>query len=267
MQEKILIKGAGEMASAVAHRLFKCGFPVVMTDIDKPTAVRRRVSFCSAIYQNEVTVEGVRGLYHAIDEWTLLNDCDWSHIPVFADPEARLVSLLHPEIIIDGRMLKKNLGNSLSDARLVIGLGPELEAGRDVHYVIETNRGHCLGRIIREGKADSNTGRPGNIAGYTYERVLKAPADGMFESAVEIGNRVAAGDVIGYLAGATIKAEIAGVIRGIIMSGIHVPKGQKLADIDPRAQESFCALISDKARTISGSVLELVVAYACKQNY
>lgn len=267
MREKILIKGAGEMASAVAHRLFRCGFHVVMTDIEEPTAVRRRVSFCSAIYEHEITIEGVRGACYASNDFSLLEDFDWGHIPVFVDPECLLMRIWNPEIIIDARMLKKNLDNRVSDAELVIGLGPEIEAGKDVHYVVETNRGHCLGRIIDQGKADDDTGEPGSNAGYTYERVVRAPADGIFESSLKIGNSVKAADVIGCVAGREVKARVPGVIRGIIMSGIFVSTGQKLGDIDPREEESFCDLISDKARTISGSVLEIVVSHVNKQHY
>jgi xanthine dehydrogenase accessory factor len=266
VREKVLIKGAGEMASATGHRLFNCGFQVVMTDIEEPTAVRRTVSFCSAIYQDEITIEGVRCKRHAPDKLAFLDSFDWSHIPVIADPEGLLLKKWHPEIVVDGRMLKKNLDNRLNDADLVIGLGPGIEAGKDVHYVVETNRGHRLGRIINQGEADPNTGKPGSINGYTYERVLKAPSAGVFESNQKIGNTVQADDLIGSVAGSELRAKLKGVIRGMIMPGIHVNTGQKLADIDPRGDASFCDLISDKARTISGSVLEIVITHVNKKN-
>ncbi len=304
MHDKILIKGAGEMASAVAHRLFRCGFRVVMTDIEQPTAVRRTVSFCSAIFENEITIEGVRGVCYVLNDsgaahvaqrslpgsasviasprarfqniaerephpgdFKFFGNFDWSHIPVFVDPECLLAKIWNPQIIIDARMRKRNIDNRLTNAELVIGLGPELEAGVDVHYVVETNRGHCLGRIINQGKADHNTGVPGDINGYSYERVFRTPADGIFESSQTIGNRVKADEVLGCVAGSEITSKIPGVIRGIIMSGIHVHAGQKLGDIDPRGDESFCYLISDKARTISGSVLEIVVSHVNRQNH
>lgn len=266
MREKILIKGAGEMASAAAHRLFKCGFPVVMTDIAQPTAVRRNVCFCDSIYNSAVTVEGVTAVSYSLDRHEFLSDFDFSHIPVFVDADCSLSKLWQPEIIVDGRMLKKNLGNCISDARLVIGLGPGLEAGKDVHFVVETNRGHRLGRIIDTGKAEGNTGVPGNIGGYTHERVLKSPAGGQFCSDQEIGNHVRSGDLIGVIGSIELRAKIAGVIRGLIKPGIQVLSGEKIADIDPRADANFCNLISDKARNISGSVLELVVAYVNRKN-
>lgn len=265
--QRILIKGAGEMASAIAHRLFRCGFHVVMTDLAAPTAVRRRVSFCSAIYDHEVTIEGVRGASYAVADCDFLSRFGWDHVPVFVDPDCSLRAIWKPDVVIDARMLKKNLDNHVNDAQLVIGLGPDLEAGKDAHYVVETNRGHCLGRIIDRGKADENTGVPGDVGGYTHERVLRAPSDGVFESDQEIGNVVKSGDVMGRVNGSDVNAKIDGVIRGIIMPGIRVCAGQKLADIDPRGNPEFCDLISDKARTISGSVLEIVVSHAVKQDY
>jgi xanthine dehydrogenase accessory factor len=255
------------MASAVAHRLFKCGFRVLMTEMGRPTAVRRRVSFCSSIYEGEIIVEGVRGVSHSLSDLAFLQDFDWSHIPVFVDPDCSLAKIWGPEVIVDARMKKKKTDTHKGDAELVIGLGPELEAGSDVHLVVETNRGHRLGRIIDRGKADHYTGEPGKIGGYTYERVLRAPADGIFESNLKIGNKVKADDLIGFVSGSEVRAKIPGVIRGIIMSGISVSAGQKLGDIDPRSDESFCSLISDKARTISGSVLEIVVSHVYKKNY
>ena len=272
MPLKILIKGAGEMASAVAHRLFKCGFPVVMTDIEQPTAIRRKVSFCAAVYQGEITIEGVRGVSYTLADLdsnanAFFERVNWNHIPVFVDPKCQLLKIWQPDILIDARMLKNNLDNQLTDAKLVIGLGPGLEAGKDVHCVVETTRGHHLGRIITQGHAAGNTSVPGNIAGYTHERLLRAPADGIFTSRRQIDDMVAAGEVIGSVSGQDIKAQIPGIIRGIIVSGIQVRQGQKLGDVDPRADVSFCDSISDKARTISGSVLELVVSYVNKQNY
>ncbi|HVP39437.1 MAG TPA: selenium-dependent molybdenum cofactor biosynthesis protein YqeB [Candidatus Saccharimonadales bacterium] len=265
MELKVLVKGAGELASATAHRLFRCGFRVAMTDLERPTAVRRTVAFCTAIYEGQIEVEGVRGVRHALDEAGLLERFDWAHIPVFADPESRLRELWRPEVVVDGRLLKRNLDNRLSDAALVIGLGPGLEAGRDVHLVVETNRGHHLGRIIERGRAASDTGEPGNIAGYTYERLLVAPTAGIFESPRRIGELVEAGEAVGRVAGREISARISGVLRGLLAPGLEVVPGQKLGDIDPRGDPAYCRSLSDKARTISGSVLEIVVRHARQQ--
>jgi xanthine dehydrogenase accessory factor len=278
---KVLIKGAGEQASATAHRLFQCGFRVVMTDLARPTCVRRSVSFCSALRDREIEIEGVRGVRCRLAQAEILEEFDWSHIPVFVDPACRLRGTWKPEVIIDARLLKLNLDNTCGDADLVIGLGPGLDAGRDVHYVVETHRGHDLGRIIASGTAAGNTGRPGEIGGYTHERVLTAPRAGVFESEQAIGRPVRAGDIIGEVAGESlsagtsaatsggivsvnsgvITAGISGVIRGLLASGSDVVARQKLGDIDPRGDPTFCHTLSDKGRTISGSVLEIVVRH------
>jgi xanthine dehydrogenase accessory factor len=261
LSDQVLIKGAGEQASATAHRLFRCGFRVVLTDLERPTAVRRTVSFCSAIRDQEIEIEGVRGVLHDLEQAEALREFDWTHIPVFVDPTCRLRAIWKPDVIIDARIAKSNLDNRCDDADLVIGLGPGLEAGRDVHYVVETHRGHDLGRIIVRGTAASNTGQPGDIGGYTHERVLAAPRAGVFESQQTIGTLVQAGDVVGEIAGEIVPAGISGVIRGLLPSGSEVAAGQKLGDIDPRGNPAFCSTLSDKGRTISGSVLEIVVRH------
>jgi xanthine dehydrogenase accessory factor len=264
-REKVLIKGAGEQASATAHRLFRCGYRVAMTDLERPTAIRRTVAFCSAIYEGEIEIEGVRGVRSKVEAVAALPQGEWPYIPVCVDPEARLVALWSPEVIVDARILKTNLDNRCGDAPLVIGLGPGLEAGRDVHYVVETMRGHDLGRIIASGPSSSDTGEPGEIGGYTHERVVRAPASGVFTSPRRIGERVEAGDVIGSVAGVEVKAQIAGVLRGLLWPGLRVADGFKVADVDPRGEVSMCTTLSDKARIISGSVLEIVVAHACRR--
>ena len=285
-RERVLIKGAGEQASATAHRLFRCGFRVVMTELERPMAVRRTVSFCSAVRDHEIEIEDVRGVLHHLEQDGALEEFDWSHIPVFVDPMCRLRAIWKPDVIIDARILKLNLDNNCGDADLVIGLGPGLEAGRDVHYVVETHRGHHLGRIIARGSAASNTGQPGDIGGYTHERVLIAPVGGVFDSQQTIGSVVQAGDVMGKVAGERVptgmaaglsgeisgglstgmsigvSAGISGVVRGLLASGSEVAAGQKLGDIDPRGDPTFCYTLSDKGRTISGSVLEILVRHA-----
>jgi xanthine dehydrogenase accessory factor len=261
-RERVLIKGAGEQASATAHRLFRCGYRVAMTDLERPTAIRRTVAFCSAIYEGEIEVEGVRGVCSTIEAVVAIPPGEWTHIPVCVDPAARLVALWRPDVIVDARILKTNLDNHCDDAPLVIGLGPGLEAGRDVHYVVETMRGHDLGRIIATGFSSSDTGEPGEIGGYTHERVVRAPVAGVFTSRRRIGERVEAGDLLGSVAGAELRARIAGVLRGLLWSGLSVAEGLKVADVDPRGEVSMCTTLSDKARIISGSVLEIVVAHA-----
>ncbi len=273
MNERILIKGAGDHASAVAHRLFRSGFRVVMTELGQPLAVRRTVSFCSAVYESEITVEGVRAVGWSLGDVGGLARFHWSHIPVFVDPGGRMVGLWEPQVIVDGRVAKRNLDNSVDDAPLVIGLGPGLEAGRDVHYAIETHRGHDLGRIVSSGFTSANTGIPGNIGGYTVERVLRSPSLGIFGSGRQIGDFVEKGELVGRIqlsregAGVRtprdpeVRVAVAGILRGLLFPGVPVVKGQKLGDIDPRGAREYCFTMSDKVRAISGSVLELVARH------
>jgi xanthine dehydrogenase accessory factor len=262
MGVSVLVKGAGEQASATAHRLFRCGYRVLMTELARPTAVRRTVSFCSAIYEGEIEVEGVRGVSCTVDQVEALPAGAWGHVPVCVDPESRLVGLWRPDVIVDARILKANLDNRREDAALVIGLGPGLQAGRDAHYVVETARGHDLGRIVTSGSSSGDSGQPGEIGGYTVERVVRAPVRGVFESRRTIGERLSAGEGIGRVGEVELVAEIPGVLRGLLWPGLEVAAGQKIADVDPRNDPSLCHTLSDKARTISGSVLEIVVAHA-----
>ncbi len=253
--KKVLIKGAGEHSSGTAHRLFRCGFDVVMTEIAQPTAVRRAVSFCTAAIDGECVVEGVRGVRcETLGEHA-------GFIPVLIDPDCRVRESWRPDIVIDGRILKRNLDNSMDDAPLVIGFGPGLVAGRDVHVVVETMRGHNLGRIITDGPAMANTGIPGASKGFTYQRVLRAPADGAFETRFDIGDMVEAGQVLGTVAGREVVAAIAGVIRGLIYPGTVVWEGLKIGDIDPRGDVGYCTALSDKTRTLSGAVVEIILSW------
>jgi xanthine dehydrogenase accessory factor len=256
---KVLIRGAGEHASATAHRLFRCGMRVAMTEVERPTAVRRTVSFCTAVFDGACAVEGVPGRLWSLGDWEELEQRDLDHVPVFVDSEGVLVGRFRPHAIVDARILKRNEGNSLEQAPLVIGLGPGLLAGRDVHVVIETRRGHDLGRIIREGSSAPDTGIPGPIAGYTTERVLRAPCAGVLETLMAIGHPVNAGDVVCTVGGQPVEAAISGVLRGLVHAGVEVPAKLKVGDVDPRGDPAFCFSISDKARTISGSVLEAIL--------
>ena len=256
----VLVRGAGEHASATAHRLFRCGLRVAMTEVPHPTAVRRSVSFCAAVFDRTCAVEGVSGRLWSLGEWEELERGDLDHVPVFVDPEGLLVERWKPHVVVDARVLKRNGGNSLGQAPLVIGLGPGLLAGRDVHLVIETLRGHDLGRIIRAGFSAPDTGIPGPIAGHTAERVLRAPCAGILETRLDIGQAVNVGDVVCTVGRQPVKAKLSGVLRGVVHGGIEVPANLKVGDVDPRADPAFCFTISDKARTISGSVLEAILS-------
>ncbi|MBI4864659.1 MAG: EF2563 family selenium-dependent molybdenum hydroxylase system protein [Candidatus Riflebacteria bacterium] len=253
----VLIRGAGDLASGTAHRLFRCGFRVVMTEVAEPLAVRRSVAFATAVYEGTATVCGVTA--RVAESVPATFDGGW--IPVLVDPEASCRRTLSPPVLVDARLLKKGIETRLADAPLVIGLGPGFTAGVHAHAVIETNRGHDLGRIVTEGEAEPDTGIPGDIDGVTWQRFLRAPTDGVFESDRRIGDAVAAGDRVGSVQGAPVVAAVSGILRGLLRPGLRVPAGMKLGDVDPRARREHCFTLSDKARTVSGAVLEAILAW------
>lgn len=253
------IKGAGEMATGVAWRLFLSNIrKIFLLEIPFPLAVRRNVSFCEAIHERTKTVEGVEAI-KAIGMKEIHHAWDLGKIPVIVDPHGSIIGDIRPDVLVDATLAKRNLGTSRHDAPHVIALGPGFEAGNDVHMVVETNRGHNLGKVITAGRAELNTGIPGNMGGYTRERVLRAPVAGVFTAHRNIGERVSRGKIVGAIDEFDIKAEIDGIIRGLIRSGTQVTKGLKLGDIDPRAVSSNCYTISDKARAIGGAVLEAIL--------
>jgi len=229
-----------------------------MTEIDCPLAVRRLVSFCEAVHQGCWTVEGVSALrVSSLDELQRV----WEHrsVGIIVDPNNVSRSALKPDAEVDAILAKKSTGTARDDASLVIGLGPGFYAGRDVHYVVETNRGHDLGRLISNGETSPDTGIPGDIAGKSAERVLRAPADGIFASDCEIGTMVRVGDSVGEVAGSSVKVGLEGVLRGLIRPGTAVTRGLKIGDVDPRGIPTYCSTISDKARAIAGTVLEALL--------
>lgn len=251
----VLIKGAGDLATGAAVRLHRAGLKVVMTEIARPTAVRRTVSFCQCVYDGSTQVEGVTArLVGTVPEiWAALKR---GEIPVLVDPEAAIRTRLPFDAVVDAILAKRNTGTSLTDAPVVLALGPGFTTGVDCHGVVETKRGHDLGRLITEGSAIPNTGVPGDVGGYTVERLIRAPADGVFEPAVQIGQQVAKGDVVARVNGVPACAQITGVVRGMLQAGLTVPKGMKAGDIDPRCAVQNCFTVSDKARAIGGGVLE-----------
>jgi len=262
---KVLVKGAGEMASGVAWRLFHSGFKrICMTEVSQPQAVRREVSFCEAIHDGHKTVQGVAAKLIANFE-EIDGAWDLGQIPVIVDPEAKVIDFLRPDVVIDAILAKKNLGTKITDAPLVIGLGPGFYAGRDAHLVVETNRGHNLGRVIHEGEAEENTGVPGVIAGYGAERVFRAPKDGRLTVLKEIGDSIKEGEWVAEVDGSPVKAQIKGVIRGILRDGTGVWKGMKVGDIDPRGKKEFCYSVSEKSLAIAGGVLEGILYYYNKR--
>lgn len=259
MSPFILIRGAGEMASAVAWRLHAANMArLCMLDLDEPLCVRRSVSFCTALETGRAVVEGVEAV--AARNWTDAETA-WAarRIAVFRTGDWERVRAPAPEVLIDAILAKRNIGTRIDAAPLVIALGPGFEAGRDCHMVIETNRGHNLGRVIVSGSAEPNTGLPGAIAGYAAERVLRAPACGRFEANRGIGDRVRAGEQVGTVAGQPVVSPLDGMLRGLIRTGTEVTAGLKIGDVDPRGQRQYCDTISDKARAIAGGVLEAVL--------
>ena len=255
----VLIKGAGDLATGVAARLYRCGFPVVMTELPRPLMVRRTVSFGEAVYETEVVVEGIQAR-RVDDVATARSAIAHGEVPVLVDPETRCLADLAPAVLVDAVMAKTNTGTRLADAPLVITLGPGFAAGVDCHAVVETNRGHRLGRAIYAGSAEPDTGEPGLVGGMTHQRILRAPVAGVVASYATIGDRVEKGQIVASVADAPVVARTGGVLRGLLRSGAVVPAGLKIGDVDPRAEPSHCFLISDKALAIAGGVLEAILA-------
>ena len=297
----IICRGAGDLATGIIHRLHRAGHRVIALETDYPAAVRRQVSFCEAVYDGSAAVEGVTArLVPALadaetdtETYSGENDTPAAHfvsekwdssaieavleageVPLLIDPKGESIALLKPDVVVDAIIAKKNLGTTIDMAPLVIGVGPGFTAGQDVHLVIESMRGHNLARIITDGMAQPNTGVPGNIAGFTSERVIHAPAAGYIHDVRKIGDIVQKGDEIARIYPdkesydnalseyVPVNATITGIIRGLIREGYYFRKGFKIADIDPRESEiTNCFTISDKARSIAGSVLEAVSAF------
>ena len=253
----IIVRGAGDLATAVIIRLRNAGYNVLALEVEKPSVIRRTVSFAEAVYEWIAEVEGVRA--RKVDSVSeVFSSFDEGFVPVLVDADAKAVEALRPEVVIDAIIAKRNLGTRIDDAPLTVALGPGFEAGSDVDYVVETKRGHNLARIIRRGKAEENTGIPGVIEGYGKERVIHSPADGKIRNARQIGDIVRKGDVIAYVSDVPVMASIDGMVRGLIHDGYDCCKGLKIADIDPRGDKAEYMSISDKARAVSGSVLEIV---------
>lgn len=255
----ILIKGAGDLATGIAHRLKVCGFDVVMTEISMPTTVRRTVAFSQAVFDGTTEVEGIKGvLAKDIDEVNkIIED---GHIPVIIDDKAEIIKELKPKILVDSIISKINSGSTtINDADIVIAVGPGFEAGVDCHCVIESQRGHYLGRTIYNGGAIPNTGVPGNIGGYTVERIIRATDDGEIKPMVNIGDYVEKDQIVAMVNDEPVYASIAGIVRGMLQEGVKVHKGMKSGDIDPRCKREHCFTISDKARSIAGGVLEAIL--------
>lgn len=265
----IVVRGGGDLATGTIHRLWSAGLRVLVLEAEHPAAIRRQVSLCEAVYEGETTVEGLRAVRVESLEAA---EAVWAEnaVPVLVDPKGSCLEQARPAVLIDAIIAKKNLGTTREMAPLTIALGPGFVAGRDVDVVVETKRGHKLGRIIREGAAAPNSGVPGIIGGYGAERVIHAPEAGIFRNRHVIADLVTAGETIAVIEtpdGNTVPVttQIDGILRGLLRDGYPVTRGFKVADVDPRRSElENCFLISDKARCIAGSVLELVCAQLWK---
>ena len=254
----VLIRGGGEVASGVAHRLARAHFKVCLTEIAQPLAVSRGVAFCEAIYDGKKEIEGVvaRRITSANEIPKVWQE---NEIPIIVDPEARVKKTVNPDVLVDAIIAKRNLGTKITDAPLVIGLGPGFTAGKDVHMVVETNDGENLGKVILNGEAEKDTGIPVAIGGLTFERVLHSPKDGLFLTNKELGDFVAAGEVVASVASHQIKAEIGGIVRALMRSGTKVAKRTKLGEIDPTGSKKACFTIRPKMSKIADGVLEAIL--------
>ncbi len=256
----VVVRGAGDLATGVILRLKRAGFSVVALETARPTVIRRTVSFAEAVYEGSCIVEDTEARLASGKEEALSLPEDI--VPVLIDPEC--LSGFSPIALVDAIIAKRNTGTGLGMAPFVVALGPGFRAGIDAHCVIETKRGHTLGRVIWEGEAIPNTGIPGNIGGYAAERVIHSPSAGIFHGVRSIGDIVSKGDTIAYAGDTEIKASISGMLRGILHDGLSVPEGFKVADIDPR-ENADCHTVSDKALAIGGGVLEAIDGFVRKR--
>lgn len=251
----VIVRGAGDLATGIIVKLAHSGFRVIALEVDQPTAIRRKVSLSEAVYDGVAYVEDVRGLLVSKE-----NAGKTGGVSIVVDPECAILELIRPFALVDSIIAKKNLGTHLGMADVVIGVGPGFEAGVDCHAVVETKRGHQLGRIYYKGSAIPNTGVPGVVGGETSKRVIHSPEEGYIKNNVSIGDIINEGETLFTVNESRVPSLLTGVVRGIIRDGFYVKKGMKVADVDPRLdQVENCTTISDKARTIAGGVLEAIL--------
>ncbi|PKO07575.1 MAG: molybdenum hydroxylase [Chloroflexi bacterium HGW-Chloroflexi-3] len=256
----ILIRGGGDLGSGVAFRLHRAGWNVVITEIEKPLVLRRTVSYANAIYENEVYVEGITGRF-VKDSQDISELINRREIPVLISPERYSFPEYIPDVIVDARLLKRFVEYHLDSKPMIIGLGPGFKVGSNCHVVIESNRGHYLGRALWEGEAMSDTGIPGTVSQKSKERVLRAPASGYIQSNTALGTFVKKGDLIGFIDDKPLLAPFDGCLRGLMHDGIYVKEGIKIGDLDPRLDKNLIYFISEKSLAIAGGVLEAILTY------
>lgn len=259
MAALILIRGGGDIASGVALRLHRAGLCLVITELPQPLVVRRLVSFAEAVYQGQAVVEGV--VAQQVEDLDRLSAVlERRQIPVLVDPQAGVLGMLLFDILVDARMTKQQPELGMQAASLVIGLGPGFVAARDCHAVIETQRGHDLGRVIWQGAPAGDTRIPESVAGHSAERVLRAPANGQLLTHAAIGDHLEPGQLVAEVAGQPVCAPFGGVLRGLLHPGLQVWRGLKIGDVDPRNDPLFCSQVSDKSLAIGGGVLEAILS-------
>jgi len=257
----VLIRGGGDLASGVTYRLYQAGMRVVITELSEPLAIRRSVSFAEAVYAGNTTIEGIRAqlIKSGAGRVELFSLFKKGIVPVMVDPDFLSSSFLEPSVIVDARMLKQNVSYPINAKSLVIGLGPGFTAGENCHAVVETKRGHTLGRVYWHGSGSADTGIPDNILGQSGKRVLRSPAVGQFKAIAAICDQVKKDQPVAQVAGVIIKSPFDGILRGLLKDGLNVSLGMKVGDVDPRNDPGFCLLISDKALAIGGGVLEAIL--------
>jgi xanthine dehydrogenase accessory factor len=257
---RVVVKGGGDLGTGVAWRLRRCGFHVLVTEMAQPTVIRRAVAFASAVYEGTVTVEGIAARLVKNDAPETISAC-WTagEVPVLVDPSGATVKRLRPDAVVDAILAKRNLGTRITDAAAVVALGPGFTAGVDCHAVVETSRGHKLGRVLMEGSAEPDTGVPGPVSGETARRLLRAPAEGIFRTVHDIGDPVRIGEIVAYVEGVPLRSRLDGVVRGLLYNGLRVTIGMKVGDVDPRGVTSHCFTISDKAVAVAGGALEAIL--------
>lgn len=255
----VLIRGGGDLSTGVAFRLWRAGFDVVVTEVAEPLAVRRLVALAEAVYAGEAEIEGeLKGVRidNASEARSVLRS---GRIPVLVDPDLSCREVLQPVAVVDGRMRKRPPEGAWAASPIVIGLGPGFTAGRDCHAVVETNRGHHMGRVYWKGQAEADTGIPETVGGHDVDRVLRAPCDGILTAEVHLAEPVKAGSHLARVGDGLVTAPFDGVLRGMVHDGVHVSGGMKIGDLDPRGVPDFCRQISDKSLAVGGGVLEALL--------
>lgn len=254
-----IVRGGGDLATGVVHRLHHAGFPVIVLELDQPRVVRRLVSVAQAIYDGQITIDHLNAIrYDVFGAAVLARGGD---IPVLIDPDGDSISTLQPLILIDARMCKQPLDTKIDSAQFVVGLGPGFVAGVHCHAIVETNRGHDLGRVLWQGAAQADTGKPESVMGFEGDRVLRAPTSGVLRSCKQIGEIVQKDETIATVKDQPVIAKFNGALRGLIHNGLTVTANEKIGDLDPRGEKRFCLTISDKSLAVGGGVVEAVLSW------